>query len=234
VVSFSVGRIYADAGVALESFLGDVLWVQLVQERQVGEALLAIERGNGYTVRTSTAAGRIALSEGLGARLLLAFAGGLLRSRYVLTDGRGTPALSLVRSFERLVLSRLEVRLWAPDAEDGELQGTVERSFRIVTAAYELKDARGCVFARLERPLSSLWQFVLLDAQGQRVGAIAKQWSGFATEWLTDADDFGIDFGAKRWTLAERATILGAALAIDLDHFERRARDGVLTDLLTS
>jgi hypothetical protein len=232
VVPGAVGRIYLDPRLALHGFVGDTPWIQLAQERQVGEGLLGVEFGNAYTVRTPDAAGRIALSEGLGARVLLAFAGGLLRSRYVLTDPRGTPTLSLVRSFEKLVMSRLEVRLWAPDAEDGELLGSVERTFRVVAAAYDLKDMRGRVFARLERPVLSLWQFRLFDEQGALVGAVAKQWSGFSTEWLTDGDDFGIDFGGRAWTVEQRAVILAATLAIDLDHFERRKRDGIVSGLL--
>jgi hypothetical protein len=228
----SVGRIYADPEVALQRFLGDAPWVQLVQERQLGEALLSVELGNRYTVRTPEGSGGIALSAGSAARLLLAFAGGLLRSQYLCTDARGTPTLWFARSFERLVLSRLEVRLWAPDVEDGALLGTVERSFRIASTRYELKDARGRVFAQLERPLLSLWQFRLRDPAGAEIGGIAKQWSGLATEWLTDGDDFGIDFGAAAWTPAQRAVIVGAALAIDLDHFERRKSDGLLSGLL--
>jgi len=68
--------------------------------------------------------------------------------------------------------------------------------------------------------MTSLWQFRLETADGAASGAVAKQWSGFASEFFTDADDYGVDFGVVAWSLAQRAVITAAALAIDLDHFE--------------
>lgn len=216
----ALGRVYASPDVALANFLATTPWVELVQQRQVAEELLSLEFGNRYVVRTPHGSGSIAVDEGMGAALARMFLGGLLRSRYTLRDPRDTPTLTLIRSFEKLVLSRLDVALWNGD-DDGKPLGSVERSFRLASSAYELKDARGRCFARLERPVLSLWQFRLLDERGEAVGAIAKQWAGLATEWFTDADDFSVDFGAVGWTVEQRAVIVAAALAIDLDHFER-------------
>ena len=216
----SLGRVYAPADVVLGAFLGAVPWVELVQQRQVAESVLSLEFGNRYVVRTPQGSGSIVVEEGVGAALARMFLGGLLRSRYTLRDARDTPTLTLTRSFEKLVLSRMDVALWAGD-DDGKPLGSVEKSFRVASAAYELKDARGRCFARLLRPAVSLWQFRLLDERGEVVGAIAKQWAGLATEWFTDADDFSVDFGNVGWTIEQRAVIVAAALAIDLDHFER-------------
>ena len=82
--------------------------------------------------------------------------------------------------------------------------------------------------ARLERG-----QVAALGVDGEECGAIAKQWSGFTTEYFTDGDDSAVDFGGRAWSFAERAVIVGAALAIDLDHFERKGRGNEsLFDLL--
>jgi Zn-finger nucleic acid-binding protein len=222
----ALGRVYLDPAAALSLFLGDVGWVSLVQQRQVAEALLSLEFSNRNVVQTAAGSGRIVVEEGAGAALLRMFTGGLLRSRYVLRDARDNPVLSLRRSFEKLVLSRLDVELWSGD-DDGRQLGSVERSFRVLSSAYELVDAHGRRFARLERPTMSLWQFHLIDERGEVVGAIAKQWSGWATEWFTDADDFSIDLGSAPWTIEQRAVIVAAALAVDLDHFERRERNAL-------
>lgn len=216
----ALGRVYASADVALANFFATTPWVELVQQRQVAEELLSLEFGNRYVVRTPHGSGSIAVDEGLGAALARMFLGGLLRSRYTLRDARDTPTLTLSRSFEKLVLSRMDVALWNGD-DDGRALGSVEKSFRVVSSAYELKDARGRCFARLERPVLSLWQFRLLNERDEVVGAIAKQWAGLATEWFTDADDFSVDFGNVGWSVEQRAVIVAAALAIDLDHFER-------------
>jgi len=229
----SLGNVYASPDVALANFLGGVPWVQVVQQRQVAEAVLSLEFGNRYTVRTPEGSGSIAVDEGVGAALARMFLGGLLRSRNTLRDARDTPILTLTRSFEKLVLSRMEVALWAGD-DDGRALGSVEKIFRLASSGYELKDARGRRFARLERPVLSLWQFRLVDERGEVVGAIAKQWAGLVTEWFTDADDFSVDLGDVAWTIEQRAVIVAAALAIDLDHFERpsgRSR-GVIGNLL--
>jgi hypothetical protein len=221
VLDAGLGRVYAAPDVALANFLGGARWLQLEQERQFGEQLLSVEFGNRYAVRGPAGSGSLVVDEGAAAALVRMFLGGLLRSRYVLRDGRDTPVLSLRRSFHRLVLSRLDVSLWAGD-DDGRLLGRVERNLRMLASSYDLVDAQGRRFARLERPFTSMWQFRLLDEGGQSVGAIAKQWSGFVTEWFSDADDYGVDFGERDWSLEQRAVILAAALVIDLDHFENR------------
>lgn len=216
-----LGKIYGDPSGLLANFLGEVRWLELVQERQYGEQMLSLEFGNRYTVRAPSGSGHIFAEGGTAAALARMLLGGLLRSRYTMCDSRETPFLTLRRSFDRLVLSRMDVAL-SSGTDDGRLLGSVERNLRLLTSSYDLVDARGRRFARLERPVLSLWQFRLLDERDRPVGAIAKQWSGFATEVFTDADDFGIDFGNVTWSPEQRAVVLGAALAIDLDHFERK------------
>ena len=59
----------------------------------------------------------------------------------------------------------------------------------------------------------------VLSLDGQKVGSITKQWSGFAKEAFTDADNFGISFPLDLDVKA-KATMLGALMLIDFLFFE--------------
>jgi len=62
-------------------------------------------------------------------------------------------------------------------------------------------------------------EFEVLSLDGQKVGSITKQWSGFAKEAFTDADNFGISFPLDLDVKA-KATMLGALMLIDFLFFE--------------
>jgi len=217
----SLGRVHLAPAQALSQFLAPAPWVQLRQERPtlVGAAF-SLDFGTRFAVATPAGSGILQRQEGGVQLLARMFLGGLVKQRFTLRDTRDTPMLVLDRSFEKLVLSRLDVAY--DDAGDpGERLGSVERSFAVTETRYELKDNAGRLFARLVRPMTSLWQFRLETADGAASGAVAKQWSGFASEFFTDADDYGVDFGTRMWTVEQRAVIVAAALSVDLDHFER-------------
>jgi hypothetical protein len=55
---------------------------------------------------------------------------------------------------------------------------------------------------------------------------ITKKWRGLVTEYYTDADSFGLDFGTCEWTLAQRAVIFAAMISIDYDYFENNPGRG--------
>jgi hypothetical protein len=231
-VLHDVGRVHVPPQVALAHFFDRAPWVQVRQERPphtMGGAFV-VDTGTRYAVSTPAGSGMLHRDEGPMALLARMFLGSLVKQRFVLKDTRDNPMLVLDRRFEKLVLSRLDVALDV-GGDPGRHLGTVERNLRVIDTRYELKDPRGQVWARLVRPFTSLWQFHLETPDGQRSGAVAKQWSGFATEFFSDADDFGVDFGPWPWTLDQRAVIVAAALSIDLDHFER-SRQAVRTTSL--
>ena len=103
---------------------------------------------------------------------------------------------------------------------DGVRLGSVHRRFGLIYKRYDLRDERGNVFATIKSPIWRLWTFPILDQTGNEVAVIAKKWSGFAQEYLTDADNFMLDFGKKNWSLPQKAVIFAAALSIDFDFFE--------------
>jgi hypothetical protein len=216
-----VGRVHVPPQVALAHFLENAPWVQVRQDRpSLTAAASIVDTGARYAVSTPAGSGLLHRDEGPMGFVARLFLGSLVTQRFVLKDTRDNPMLVLDRRFEKLVLSRLDVALDV-GGDPGRPLGSVERNLRIIETRYELKDHHGQVWGRLVQPLSSMWQFRLETPDGRRSGAVAKEWSGFASEMFTDADDFGIDFGDHPWTLDQRAVIVTAALAIDLDHFER-------------
>jgi hypothetical protein len=102
----------------------------------------------------------------------------------------------------------------------GRPLGRVQKKPNPILRSYELSDESGRSFALVRGPLWTPWTFNLLDRSGTRRGAISKRWSGMLREAFTDADAFKVEFGAHRWTLAQRAVILAAAVCIDYDWFE--------------
>lgn len=216
------GRVFAPPIEALGAFLGTTSWVQLSQLRQHDTGLtFTIDQGARYVVRTPSGSGVLRRQESAGALLARLFVAPFRRQRFELLDARENPVLILERHFEKVIMSRLDVFLDDGAGDPGRALGVVERNFSLLESRYELKDASGGVFARLIKPTLSVWQFRLETAAGLASGAVAKHWSGFVTEWLSDADDFGVDFGPHPWTREQRAVIVAAALSIDLDVFER-------------
>ena len=103
--------------------------------------------------------------------------------------------------------------------------GFVRRRFAFLWKRYDLCDANGKVFDMISSPPWRIWKFPIRDpASGEEVGAISKKWSGLLKEMFTDADSFGVNYGLKPWTAAQRAIIFAAALSIDLEFFENNDR----------
>jgi len=127
-------------------------------------------------------------------------------------------ALELSRNFFFL-FSDMEVV-----TPDGVRLGSVHRRFGLIYKRYDLRDERGNVFATIKSPMWRLWTFPVLDQAGNQQAVITKKWSGFAQEYLTDADNFMLDFGKKNWSIAQKAVIFSAALSIDFDFFENNQR----------
>ena len=129
-------------------------------------------------------------------------------------DPDGSLRLSFRRSFF-FFFSDLSV-----ESHEGTPLGSVHRRFGILHKKYDLLDASGRCFARIETPIWRLWTFPLFRGDGQRVGEISKKWSGLLREAFSDADTFQVNFGAAAFGEVERAVILAAAISIDFDFFE--------------
>jgi uncharacterized protein YxjI len=165
-----------------------------------------------------------------------------LRNQYTLGDLSGervgsveqvgqSPLTVLARVFSDLDIA-LPVRLEVRDAAgalvltiakpwlrlradvSGGASGSVVKRIRLGKARFELLAAGGEMVGEVRADNWRAKDFTVLDAGGQRVARVTKQWSGLARELFTDADTYVIDLGIATEPL--RSLTLAAALAVDL------------------
>ncbi|XP_071798201.1 phospholipid scramblase 1-like [Asterias amurensis] len=108
----------------------------------------------------------------------------------------------------------------------GTIIGYVCQSWSVCFPKFTIQDASGTTILRIEGPMCT-WnlcgdvEFDVLSSDGNtKVGKISKQWSGFAKEVFTDADNFGISFPMDL-DVKIKAVMLGACFLIDFMFFER-------------
>lgn len=121
--------------------------------------------------------------------------------------------VTLQRRFD-FIFSKVDV------SENDEPIGTVQQRFGILNRKYDLVS----FFAQRELsvvgPLFKPWTFNVVSGDRQ-VGSIKKQWSGLLKEAFTKSDNFLVSFDDPKLTATERKLILAAAIAIDIDYFEK-------------
>lgn len=122
------------------------------------------------------------------------------------------PLLRLDRPF-RFFFARLDV-----SAADGTPLGSIERRFSWLRRIYDVKDAQGREVATLFGPILKPWTFEI-QIDGDTKGLLQKRWSGFTSEFLTDADNFAVDLNAIT-DPTTRALCFAATVLIDVVHFE--------------
>jgi hypothetical protein len=118
----------------------------------------------------------------------------------------------------RLFFQRLEIYDQA-----GVLVGAIQQRFSILTKRFDVQDASGQVVMEVSSPIWRPWTFPF-TARGTQVASVQKKWSGLLAEAVTDKDNFLVDFGDGPLGENERRLVLAAALFIDLQYFERKAR----------
>uniref|UniRef100_A0A914WPY4 Phospholipid scramblase n=1 Tax=Plectus sambesii TaxID=2011161 RepID=A0A914WPY4_9BILA len=112
------------------------------------------------------------------------------------------------------------------EAPPGTVVGSVKQTGDICTLNYEISDADGNVQLLINGPCIACEccadiEFPVLTKDGAaRIGCVTKQWSGFAQEMYTNADNFGITFPLDL-DVKTKATLLGATFLIDFMAFEK-------------
>jgi uncharacterized protein YxjI len=104
----------------------------------------------------------------------------------------------------------------------GQVLGSAHRRFSIFWKKYDLRDPHGNTFATISSVFWRLWTFKVVDPQGSEIACVTKKWGGALKELFTNADTFKVEFMKRHWAAHERAAILGAALSIEFDFFERK------------
>jgi len=119
----------------------------------------------------------------------------------------------LKRRFE-FILSRIDV------SDEDTVIGTVKQRFSLFKRKYDLNSHLTPRKLKITGSIFKPWTFNI-TADFRQVGSIKKKYSGFLKEAFTRADTFEIAFDERRLTRIERKLIFAAAIAIDIDYFER-------------
>lgn len=106
----------------------------------------------------------------------------------------------------------------------GEILGKIKQKWHPCLPKFEIQGASGEKILEMEGPFCTIScckdvKFPIKGTDGQEVGKITKQWTGFVKEAFTDADNFGVTFPLNLDVKA-KATLLGAVFLIDFMYFE--------------
>ena len=99
--------------------------------------------------------------------------------------------------------------------------GEVNQRFSLINKKYDLVPYFGDSKLTVLGPLWRPWTFNVF-AGGRQVGSIKKKWSGLMKEAFTKADTFEVSIDDPKLGAAERKLIFAAAIAIDIDYFEKK------------
>jgi uncharacterized protein YxjI len=127
-----------------------------------------------------------------------------------------TEVIGVKRHFE-LIFSKIKV------SDSQGPVGEVNQRFSLLNRKYDLVPYFGARKLTISGPLFRPWTFNIL-AGGRQVGSIKKKWSGIFKEAFTKADTFEISIDDPGLKPAERKLIVAAAIAIDIDYFERKKK----------
>ena len=106
---------------------------------------------------------------------------------------------------------------------DGVMRGAVEQRFAFFTKSFDVQDARGKVRYQVRSPFFRFWSFTFTK-HGQEVAKVQKKWSGLLAEAFTDKDNFHLVMDGENLDHEDRLLILAAAVFVDLQYFERKAK----------
>jgi uncharacterized protein YxjI len=102
--------------------------------------------------------------------------------------------------------------------------GAIQQRFAFFTKRFDIEDRMGLVVMQTSSPIWKPWTFPFTKG-GRGVATVAKNWSGLLTEIFTDRDNFRITFEDSMMPEHERVLVLAASLFIDLQYFERKAKN---------
>ncbi|XP_021366592.1 phospholipid scramblase 2-like isoform X3 [Mizuhopecten yessoensis] len=116
----------------------------------------------------------------------------------------------------------------AVEAPPGTIVGYVRQEQSCWTPHYSIRDANHEPVLNVKGPCCVMngccWdqEFIVWSKDwSAEVGKLSKQWSGFAKEYFTDADNFGITFPMDL-DVKMKAVMLGAIFLIDFIFFEQK------------
>eukprot|EP00172_Hildenbrandia_rubra_P000072 Plantae.Rhodophyta-Hildenbrandia_rubra.ctg10332.p1 GENE.Plantae.Rhodophyta-Hildenbrandia_rubra.ctg10332~~Plantae.Rhodophyta-Hildenbrandia_rubra.ctg10332.p1 ORF type:complete len:528 (+),score=93.42 Plantae.Rhodophyta-Hildenbrandia_rubra.ctg10332:106-1584(+) len=234
----------AEEGLARELVLSP-LALCVTREYEWGNILLGFEQANRYTIRAAPSGecvGYIAEKDSLGKSV----------GRNVFRTHRGFEALVLNREgipvFKiRRPMYLVSTSLFVETPDGGEVLGEVIMKWHVYRRRYELfVDKKQ--FANVDSGFLA-FDFAMKDEQGNTLGSVNKDFTGFAREIFTDAGQYVLrldpsvevtaeelvsggsssassNLNGQKLGMRERAVMLGCAISIDFDYFSQHSRRG--------
>lgn len=101
--------------------------------------------------------------------------------------------------------------------------GVIQQRWSFLSKRFDVFDVRGLPLMEVSSPIWKLWTFEFMR-RGRVIAAIRKQWSGIFSEVFSDRDNFLVEFSDPSLTNDERKMILTAAIFVDLQYFEQKAK----------
>ena len=106
----------------------------------------------------------------------------------------------------------------------GEFLGKIKQKWHFYLPIFEIYDAQDNHVLSVKGPFCTISMcgdvsFDVMTVDGNEIGKVTKQWSGFIKEAMTDADNFGITFPLDL-DVKLKATLLGLVFLIDFMYFE--------------
>ncbi|OGA20743.1 MAG: hypothetical protein A3I02_05230 [Betaproteobacteria bacterium RIFCSPLOWO2_02_FULL_67_26] len=118
----------------------------------------------------------------------------------------------------RWYFQRLEV-----STAEGRSIGALQQRFAVLSKRFDVEDATGTARMTVSSPLWKIWTFPFMKGS-KPVAVVAKKWAGLLAEGFTDKDRFRVEYQDPGLSAEERLLVLAAALFVDLQYFERKAR----------
>lgn len=101
----------------------------------------------------------------------------------------------------------------------------LQQRFAILRKHFDILEKTGATLYQMISPLIKFWTFPILQRNVQHA-VIRKRWSGGLTELMTDKDNFEIEFTNPNLPDEHRKILIAAAIFIDLQYFENKAKSG--------
>ena len=118
----------------------------------------------------------------------------------------------------RILFQRLEVK-----NPRGRPRGAIQQRFSVVSKRFDVLNEYGKIIMTVSSPIWKPWTFTFLH-NGLKKAEVKKKWAGILSEGFTDKDNFEVDFPDVDLPENERKIVMAAALFIDLNYFETKAR----------
>jgi uncharacterized protein YxjI len=189
------------------------------QKRELAE-LIGIETRNKFEIKS--AEGQLVAyaaeeRKGVWDFLFRQFLGHWRRFDILIFDDQRQPVFRAKHPF-RWIFQRMEIF----DSQ-GTLLGAFQQRFAILSKSFDVEGPDGTVHMTVRSPFWRIWTFPFMSS-GREVARVEKRWSGLLREAFTDQDFFVLKMDPSL-TLSLRPLMLAAAIFIDLQYFERKARN---------